>query len=223
MYTILIVEDDAVIAGEIKRHMEKWDYQAVCVRDFKAVLAEFAEVAPQLVLMDISLPYFSGYHWCAEIRKLSKVPIIFISSAADNMNIVMAVNMGGDDFIAKPFDMDVLMAKITALMRRTYDFQEPLGMMEHKGAMLNMGDATLTYQEKRMELTKNEFRILAKLMEYKGTTVSRDTLMLALWETDSFVDDNTLSVNVNRLRRKLADIGLRDFIVTKKGEGYRVE
>lgn len=139
------------------------------------------------------------------------------------MNIVMAVNMGGDDFIAKPFDMDVLMAKITALMRRTYDFQEPLGMMEHKGAMLNMGDATLTYQEKRMELTKNEFRILAKLMEHKGTTVSRDTLMLALWETDSFVDDNTLSVNVNRLRRKLADIGLRDFIVTKKGEGYRVE
>ncbi len=223
MYTILIVEDDAVIAGEIKRHMEKWDYQAVCVQDFKAVLAEFAEVAPQLVLMDISLPYFSGYHWCAEIRKLSKVPIIFISSAADNMNIVMAVNMGGDDFIAKPFDMDVLMAKITALMRRTYDFQEPLGMMEHKGAMLNMGDATLTYQEKRMELTKNEFRILAKLMEHKGTTVSRDTLMLALWETDSFVDDNTLSVNVNRLRRKLADIGLRDFIVTKKGEGYRVE
>ena len=223
MYTILIVEDDAVIAGEIKRHMEKWDYQAVCVRDFKAVLAEFAEVTPQLVLMDISLPYFSGYHWCAEIRKLSKVPIIFISSAADNMNIVMAVNMGGDDFIAKPFDMDVLMAKITALMRRTYDFQEPLGMMEHKGAMLNMGDATLTYQEKRMELTKNEFRILAKLMEHKGTTVSRDTLMLALWETDSFVDDNTLSVNVNRLRRKLADIGLRDFIVTKKGEGYRVE
>ena len=139
------------------------------------------------------------------------------------MNIVMAVNMGGDDFIAKPFDMDVLMAKITALMRRTYDFQEPLGMMEHKGAMLNMGDATLTYQEKRMKLTKNEFRILAKLMEHKGTTVSRDTLMLALWETDSFVDDNTLSVNVNRLRRKLADIGLRDFIVTKKGEGYRVE
>ena len=152
-----------------------------------------------------------------------KEDIVFELSKGMFSEILENAKSYGDDFIAKPFDMDVLMAKITALMRRTYDFQEPLGMMEHKGAMLNMGDATLTYQEKRMELTKNEFRILAKLMEHKGTTVSRDTLMLALWETDSFVDDNTLSVNVNRLRRKLADIGLRDFIVTKKGEGYRVE
>lgn len=222
MYKILIVEDDEIIAAEIKRHIEAWDYEVICAEDFKTVLAQFAEISPQLVLMDVSLPCFSGYYWCQEIRKVSKTPIIFISSAADNMNIVMAMNMGADDFIAKPFDMDVLMAKIGAMMRRTYDFAEACGMIAHKGAILNLGDNGLTYNGQRLELSKNEFRILAKLMENKGKTVSRDTLMLALWETDSFVDDNTLSVNVNRLRKKLDAIGLVDFIETKKGMGYMV-
>ena len=222
MYRILIIEDDSTIAAEIKKHLEAWDYEVKCAADFKGIVEEFAGFGPQLVLMDISLPSYSGYHWCAEIRKISKVPIIFISSASDNMNIVMAVNMGGDDFIAKPFDMDVLMAKIAALMRRTYDFADACGIIEHKGAILNMGDSTLVYNGARLELTKNEFRIMAKLMENKGKTVSRDTLMLALWETDNFVDDNTLSVNVNRLRRKLDDIGLQAFIQTKKGQGYTI-
>ena len=170
--------------------------------------------------MDISLPFFDGYYWCSEIRKLSKVPIIFISSAADNMNIVMAMNMGGDDFIAKPFDQSVLMAKIQALLRRTYDFGTSVTILEHRGALLNTGDHTLTYNGDRIELSKNEYRILLALMEAKGKVVSREKLMERLWETDSFVDENTLTVNVNRLRKKLDNAGLTDFITTKFGVGY---
>ncbi|MEG1243077.1 MAG: response regulator transcription factor, partial [Oscillospiraceae bacterium] len=177
---------------------------------------------PQLVLMDISLPFFNGYHWCAEIRKLSKVPIIFISSASDNINIVMAVNMGGDDFIAKPFDMDVLTAKVQALLRRVYDFTAPPKLLESGGAVLNTADATLSFEGQKTELTKNEYKILQLLMESRGAIVTRDAIMTRLWESDSFVDENTLAVNMTRLRRKLADAGLSDFIVTKKGVGYMV-
>ena len=222
MYKIFIVEDDSVIDGAVARHMESWGCQVHCVENFQKVLAEFVAFDPQLVLLDISLPFFNGYHWCNEIRRLSKVPIIFISSASDNMNIVMAMNMGGDDFIAKPFDLHVLAAKVQAVLRRTYDFSGQTSLLEHRGAILNMGDATLTYEGSRVELTKNENKILQTLLENKGRAVSRDTLMNKLWETDCYVDENTLTVNVTRLRRKLEGIGLSGFIITKKGIGYLV-
>lgn len=178
---------------------------------------------PQLVLMDISLPFFNGYHWCSEIRKVSKVPIIFVSSASDNMNIVMAINMGGDDFIPKPFDLTVLVAKVQALLRRTYDFTSSSDVLEHKGILLNLSDATVTYKGEKVELTKNEYRILQVLFENNGKAVTRDSLMEKLWETDCFVDDNTLTVNITRLRKKIAGIGLDNLIITKKGIGYMVE
>jgi DNA-binding response OmpR family regulator len=223
MYKILIVEDDLVIAKTVMKHLTSWGYDVECAEDFKKVLDEFVSFDPQLVLLDISLPFFNGYHWCTEIRKLSKVPIIFISSVSDNMNIVMAINMGGDDFIAKPFDLNVLTSKVQALLRRTYDFTGQTHLFEHKGAILNTSDSTLTFNGEKIELSKNDYKILHILLENKGKIVSRDTLMTRLWETDDFIDDNTLTVNINRLRKKLADIELDDFIKTKKGIGYLVE
>ena len=222
IYRILIVEDDRVIAKSIKQHIEAWGCSARTVRDFSDVMHEFAEFNPHLILMDIGLPFFDGYHWCSEIRKVSQVPVIFISSAADNMNIVMAVSMGGDDFIAKPFDLSVLTAKVQAMLRRTYDFSGASNLIEHRGAILNISDATLIYEGNIVDLTKNEYRILQALMENRGRAVSRDMLMKRLWETDSFVDENTLTVNVSRLRKKLEQAGMQDFIQTKKGIGYLV-
>ena len=222
MYRLFLVEDDRGIAEAITAQTALWDMETVCVKDFRKVMAEFTECSPQLVLLDISLPFYDGYHWCREIRSVSKVPVIFISSAADNLNIVMAMNMGADDFIAKPFDQSVLMAKINALLRRTYDFGGTLPVLEHRGALLNTGDGTLVYQGEKLELTKNEYRILLALMQSKGRIVSREQLTELLWESDEFVDDNTLTVNVGRLRKKLEGLGLRDFIVTRHGVGYLV-
>lgn len=223
MYRILIVEDDPGIAQAIGESAAAWGLEAQCVRDFRNVMETFSGFDPHLVLLDIGLPFFNGYYWCNEIRKVSKVPIIFISSASDNMNIVMAMNIGADDFIAKPFDGSVLIAKIQALLRRTYDFGASVPVLEHRGAMLNTGDGSLTYGEEKIPLTKNEYRILLALMESKGRIVSRERLMERLWATDSFVDENTLTVNVNRLRKKLDGAGLMGFIVTKFGQGYLVE
>lgn len=206
----------------MKKQIELWGYQVKCAENFQNIISEFTEFDPQLVLLDIMLPFYNGYHWCSEIRKISKVPIIFISSASDNMNIVMAMNMGGDDFIAKPFDLNVLTAKIQAILRRTYDFSGNISVLEHKGAILNLNDMTLTFNNNKLELTKNEFRILQMLMENKGKTVSRNSLMVRLWESDIYVEENTLSVNINRLRKKLDSIGLNDFIRTKSGSGYIV-
>jgi DNA-binding response OmpR family regulator len=222
MYKILIVEDDAAIAETVRKYIEGWGLAAACVADFSDVLSAFVAYDPQLVLLDIGLPFFNGYHWCRQIRSVSKVPIVFISSASENMNIVMAMNMGGDDFIAKPFDLNVLIAKIQALLRRTYDFAVSSNLMECRGAVLNISDATLTYQGEKIDLTKSEHRILQLLMENRGKTVSRDAIMARLWENDSFVDDNALTVSVTRLRRKLEAAGLDDFIETKKGLGYMV-
>ena len=222
MYKILIVEDDNTIAERLASHLKKWNYKTVCVRDFKNVMEEFKKTDPQLVILDIGLPFYNGFYWCQEIRKLSNVPIIFLSSMSDDMNIVMAVSMGGDDFVAKPFTLEVLTAKIQALLRRSYDFAGSASLSEHNGAILNLADATLSYQDQKMELTKNELRILQTLFENKEKIVSRDALMTKLWENDAYVDENTLSVNVNRLRKKLATIGLEDFIITKKGIGYRI-
>lgn len=222
MYKLMIVEDDTVIAKMIQKHMESWGYEAVCVEDFKNVLQVFAGEEPQLVLMDVSLPFYNGYHWCSEIRKISKVPIIFISSASDNMNIVMAVNMGGDDFVAKPFDMSVLCAKVQAVLRRTYDFAGNGNLLEHKGMIFDIAKGVVTYEGIQVELTKNEMGILQMLLEQKGRIVTRDSLMEKLWQSDSFIDDNTLTVNVARLRKKLEEAGAYDMITTRKGIGYVV-
>ena len=223
MYRILVVEDDRAIAREVCRIAESWQFAARAVEDFSNVMAEFAAFDPQLVLLDISLPFYNGYYWCGEIRKVSRVPVIFLSSAADNMNIVMAMNMGADDFIAKPFDCAVLIAKMQALLRRSYDFAASAPVLEHRSAILQLGQQALVYQDRTIELSKNEFRILATLMQNKGRIVSREKLMESLWQTDSFVDENTLTVNVARLRKKLAAAGLEDFITTKVGSGYLLE
>ena len=223
MYRLLIVEDDFHIAEAIGQQTKMWDLDAHIAEDFRNVLAEFTAFGPHIVLLDIGLPFFNGYHWCGEIRKVSKVPIIFLSSASDNMNIVMAMNMGADDFIAKPFDMDVLVAKIQALLRRSYDFAASLPVLEHRGAFLNTGDGTLVYGGGSIPLTKNEYRILLCLMENKGKVVSREKLMERLWKTEVFIDENTLTVNVNRLRKKLDAAGLENFIATRVGVGYIIE
>lgn len=223
MYKIMIVEDDPIIAKEVSRGLGKWGYSAKTVEDFSDVLSAFAEFDPHLVLMDISLPFYNGYHWCQEIRKISKVPILFLSSSCEKMNIIMAVNMGGDDFIAKPFDMEMLSAKVQALLRRAYSFQVNAAIAEHKGAILNLADGTLLYNGQKIDLTRNEFRMLQLFFENKGKAVSREMLMKRLWESDCFIDDNTLTVNIARLRKKLEDGGLMNFICTKKGVGYILE
>ncbi|MGN2336902.1 response regulator transcription factor [Clostridium cagae] len=222
MYKILIVEDDLTIASILKNHLCKWGYEAEVISDFNNVVSSFIEYDPQLVVLDITLPFYNGFHWCTEIRKISKVPIIFASSANDNMNLIMAINMGADDFIAKPFDLNVIVAKVQALIRRTYSFQGQTNILESNGAVLNLGDTTLIYNNKKLELSKNEFKILQILLDNKNKTVSRDDIMTHLWNSDSFIDDNTLTVNVTRLRRKLDDINLKNFIKTKKGIGYIV-
>lgn len=223
MYKILIVEDDKTIANAVKKHVETWGYQAYATQNFQNVMEDFAREHPHLVILDITLPFYNGYHWCSEIRKVSKVPILFLSSATDNMNIIMAMQMGGDDFVAKPFDLTVLTAKIQALLRRSYDFAGQTRIMEHCGVILNLADATLLYEGETLELSKNEYRIILTLLERTGSVVSRETLMEKLWATDSFVDENTLTVNVARLRKRLAGIGLSDFIETRKGLGYMIK
>lgn len=221
-YKLLVVEDDRVIAEEMKRHLEKWGYEVFCVENFQNVLGEFAIREPQLVLMDIGLPFFNGYYWCAQIRQVSQVPIIFVSSAGDNMNIVMAVNMGGDDFVTKPFELEVLSAKVQAMLRRTYAFREQTNVMEYGGMVLDLADASLVAEGQKLELTKNEFRILQILFENAGNTVSREAIMKRLWDNDCFVDDNTLTVNMTRMRRKLEAVGRGQLIHTKKGLGYYI-
>lgn len=219
-YRIFVVEDDRGISDGVSDCLSSWNMESHTVKDFRNVIDEFHEYNPHLVLMDITLPFMSGYHWCSEIRRESSVPIIFISSASDSMNIVMAMNMGADDFISKPFDANVLVAKIQALLRRTYDFANSAPMLEHRGALLDTGDNSLSYNGEKIQLTKNEYKILLVLMRNKGKTVSREKLMQELWDTDFFVDENTLTVNVGRLRKKLESHGLDNFIETKFGMGY---
>ena len=223
MYRIMIVEDDRQISSAIKRGLSAWGCDVCETEDFTAVTGIFRDYSPHLILLDISLPFCDGYYWCREIRKISSVPVIFISSASDSMNIVMAMNMGGDDFVVKPFDMGVLTAKVRAHLRRAYDFGSQPSYPEHRGARLNTSEASLMYDGKSIRLTKNEYLILLTLLEKKGSIVSRSTLMERLWETDCYVDENTLTVNMTRLRKKLDSEGLCDFITTKKGLGYIIE
>lgn len=223
MYKIMIAEDDKALAKALHKAVSAWDYEVRCAERLDDIMGEFREFSPQLVLLDLTLPYHNGFYWCSEIRKISKVPIIFLSSAADNMNIVMAMNMGADDFIAKPVDPTVLVAKLQAVLRRSYDMAEPAATLSHGGAVLDLGGSVLSYGGKTVELTKNELRIMQTLLESKGHTVSRDTLMLRLWQDDCYVEENTLTVNVNRLRRKLSELGLNEFIKTRVGSGYIIE
>lgn len=222
-YKILVVEDDSIISAEIQKHFIAWGFEVQTVCDFEAVFSQFAMFEPHLVILDISLPFYNGYYWCTEIRKVSKIPIIFLSSTSDNMNIIMAMNMGGDDFVAKPFDLAVLSAKVQAMIRRAYSFQGNSHILEYKGVILNLSNASLEVSGKKVELTKNELRILQILFEHKGETVTREAIMKHLWDGDCFIDDNTLAVNLTRLRKKLEGISLNDFITTKKGMGYLLE
>ena len=223
MYRIFLVEDDPIIAETVQKHLESWGWQVKAAADFARVMDDFSAFDPKLVLLDISLPVYNGYHWCSEIRKVSRVPVIFLSSASDNMNIVMAMHMGGDDFIPKPFDLNVLTAKVQALLRRTYEFSREQAEIALGGGALRLREGVFVKGDLRLELTRNEFRILEMLLENRGRIVSREELMEWLWSTDSFVDENTLSVNVNRLRKKLEGAGLFDAIRTRKGEGYIIE
>lgn len=221
-YKILIVEDDGSIACMEQEHLQKWGYQVRCVENFREIVSDVAEFKPDLILMDVKLPYYNGFYWCAQIRIFSKIPIVFVSSADDDMNIVMAMDMGGDDFISKPFTLPVLTAKINAMLRRSYSFKGQVNVIEHKGLRLNLSDGTAFCGGLSAELSRNELRILQLLMENAGEMVARDTIIMQLWESESFIDDNTLTVNVARIRKKLKDIGAADYIVTKKGIGYLV-
>ena len=220
MYKILLVEDDSALASAIEKTLSEYGNEIQNVKDFRTVKEEFLLYKPQLVLLDIKLPFYNGFHWCSELRKISKVPIIFLSSASDNMNIVTAISLGADDFIAKPVDSMVLNAKVQAVLRRTYEINDAGGGLEFHGALLKPAEACVFYDGKKIELTKNELRILMFLIDNKGRIVSRDDLMKALWQNDIYVEENTLTVNVGRLRKKLEENGLADVIVTKSGIGY---
>lgn len=224
MFKVMIIEDDKKIRDIIFENLQKWGHKGIVVEEFERIFDIFIEYKPHLVLLDINLPAFDGFYWCNKIREVSKVPVIFISSRNTNMDVIMSVNMGGDDFIQKPFSLDVLMAKINALLRRTYSYTNiDIDVVEHDGAVLNLKDSSVIFNGKKIELTKNEFRILYILMKNNGDVVKREKIMQKLWEDESFVDDNTLTVNINRLRRKLSDIGLSDFIETKRGQGYIIK
>jgi len=222
VYKILIVEDDRTIAALLEENLGQWGYEARSVRDFNNVIQEFNDLQPHLVLLDIGLPSYNGFYWCGEIRKISNVPIVFLSSHTEKMDIVMAMNMGSDDYITKPFSLEVLAAKVQAVLRRTYSLTTEPQVLEAGGVVLNLNNTQLVTGDVTVELTKNEFKIMQLLMERKQKVVSREQIMKRLWDSDSFVDDNTLTVNINRLRRKLEDAGIHDIIVTKKGLGYMV-
>lgn len=220
MNKILIVEDDELIAHLVKKNLEKWGYEATIVIDFDQILQTFSQYKPHLVLMDITLPFFNGYYWTQEIRKVSTIPIIFLSSHDQAMDIVMAINMGADDYLTKPFEMSVLLAKVAGLLRRSYEFNGEMNLLEYEGIMLDLKAMTVHYQGESQTLSKNEFQILRVLFEQSKSVVSRDTLMQELWNSEVFIDDNTLSVNVARLRKRLGEMGLEGLILTKKGVGY---
>ena len=221
-YKVMIIEDDLNAAQSISNFLEAWGFQCIYLENFQEVTEEFVKYKPEIVLLDITLPRYNGYYWCEEIRKISKVPIIFISSTSDNLNMILAMNMGGDDFVIKPFDLNFLLAKINSLLRRTYDFLGVMNLIACGDVVLDLDNAKLQYKGNIMELSRNDFIILKELMTHKGKNVSRDELMQALWSDNTFVDDNTLTVNITRVRNKLSKIGLEDFIITRKGMGYQI-
>lgn len=221
MFKIFIIEDDKKLSALLSQNLEKWNFITKEVEDFSNIINEFINYDPNLVLLDINLPAFDGFYWCSKIREISKVPVIFISSRNSNMDIIMAINMGGDDFIQKPLSTEILIAKINALLRRTYSYHDTqTNVIEYNGIVLDMKDNILIYKDEKIELTKNEYKILYVLIKNNNKIVLRDDIMRVLWEDESFVDDNTLTVNINRLRKKLEEYGIKDIIKTKKGQGY---
>jgi len=220
MQKIFLVEDDKTISQLVAKNLTNWGYQVQEVKDFQTILKQIDDFQPHLIILDISLPFFNGYYWCQEIRKTSRVPIMFLSSHDQPMDIVMAINMGADDFVTKPFEMTVLLAKIQGLLRRTYDFVGEQSLLWFEQVALDLKTLQVSYTEAVEELTRNEFQILRVLFEHGKEVVSREALMRELWNSDIFVDDNTLSVNIARLRKKLTELGLPDLIATKKGVGY---
>ncbi len=223
MAKIMVVEDEAVIRQLIIEELEKWQFETFGTTDFHQVLTDFEEQEPQLILLDINLPVFDGYYWCQKIREASKVPIIFISSRNTNMDMIMAMNMGADDFVTKPFEIDVLIAKINALLRRSYNYVESSSeTLVHNGLTLNIDNSCMYINGESIDLSKNEYRLLYILMKNHGKILSREKLLRALWDDERFVDDNTLTVNINRLRRKIEQAGMNGYIETKVGQGYIV-
>lgn len=223
MYHIMLVEDDEALCRQICEGLEKWGFSADMAMNFENIMEDFSRIKPQLVIMDVNLPCFDGFYWCRKIREISKTPVVFLSSRDTNMDIIMGVNTGADDYITKPFSMQVLIAKLQAIIRRTYDYDSTSSeFIEHKGLILNSGEGFITSGSDKAELTRNEHKILTLLMNNKGRVVSRESIMQLLWDDDVYVNDNTLTANINRLRSKLADIGQTDFIITKKGQGYMV-
>ncbi|WP_270272776.1 two-component system response regulator SapR [Enterococcus gallinarum] len=223
MAKIMVVEDEAVIRQLIIEELEKWQFETFGTTDFHQVFDDFEEQEPQLILLDINLPVFDGYYWCHKIRETSKVPIIFISSRNTNMDMIMAMNMGADDFVTKPFEIDVLIAKINALLRRSYNYVENNSeTLVHNGLTLNIDNSSMQINDEVIDLSKNEYRLLYILMKNHGKILSREKLLRALWDDERFVDDNTLTVNINRLRRKIEQAGMDNYIETKVGQGYIV-
>ena len=223
-YRIFLVEDDPVISRTVKDYLTRLGYLVAQGQNLADLTPEFTAFAPQLVLLDLSLPYHNGYHWCRVFRELSQLPIVFLSSAADNLNIVTAMELGADDYIRKPLDLGVLGAKVQALLRRAYAYGRPADLVDcGGGVVLDLGSGVLKTASGPVELTRNELRILQTLLTRRGRTVPREDLMTALWATDCFVDENTLTVNVARLRKKLEAAGLPGLICTRKGEGYCIQ
>lgn len=221
MAKIMVVEDEGVIRQLIMEELKKWQFEAFGTTDFNRVFDDFQEEDPQLILLDINLPVYDGYYWCQKIREVSKVPIIFISSRNTNMDMIMAMNMGADDFVTKPFEVDVLIAKINALLRRSYNYSEASSeTLTHNGLTLNVDNSTAEVAGEIIDLSKNEYRLLYILLRNHGKILSREKLLRALWDDERFVDDNTLTVNINRLRRKIQQAGLDNYIETKVGQGY---
>lgn len=223
MYRILIVEDDNTISSILEEHLKKWDYDVRTAADFSDVLSDFTAYEPHIVIMDINLPYYDGFYWCSKIRELSNVPIVFLSSRDGDGDKIRAITQGGDDYIEKPFSMDLFTVKLSAILRRAYSSaDQALNVLQFRDLILNIERLQVFCREKEAELTKNECRILTMLIKSNGNLVTRSRMMQSLWDDESFVDDNTLTVNVNRLRKKLDEIGLEDCIKTVKGEGYRL-
>ncbi len=218
---LFIIEDDIVLRTELISLLESYNYSCETSDNFKNIITEAVDSNADLILLDINLPYYDGYHVCREIRKISDVPIMVVTSRNNDMDELMSMNLGADDFITKPYNIQILLARIAAILKRTNQ-KNYSSEVDYKGLTLSMAKSTVYYESKEAELTKNELRILSVLMQNANSIISRDDLMDELWQSDEFVDDNTLTVNVNRLRKKLEEIGAADLIKTKRGQGYMI-
>ena len=220
MEKIIIIEDDEIIREELKNFLIRYGYEVVAPTSFEKVVEFILSENANLVLLDINLPVFDGYYICREVRKKSDVPIIIVTSRDSDMDELMSMNLGADDFVTKPYNTQILLARIAALLKRSGSSTKPKSILTYKDFQLNLSNATIKYNEKEIELTKNEVKILSYLMNHKGQIVSRELLMEYLWSTDYFVDDSTLTVNITRLRKKLEEIGIENVIETRRGLGY---